>query len=115
MGESLSWQVMDEVPVFLISPAHAPVCGTATRVSAPVEAFQPVSAVSKPALPARLVPPPPPAGFTVTVTSSVVVSAPSLPESRSPYAPVVLNVAVVWADDAFAKVTVPGPAEPWTR
>src|SRR6185295_2065731 len=49
------------------------------------------------------------AGRTVIVTSSLAVKRVSLAVSLSTYVPSVVNVAVVSAADAFAKVTGAGP------
>src|SRR5688500_15951527 len=51
-----------------------------------------------------------PAGFTVTTTSSVPVSAESLTVSRKVYVPAVVNVAVVANAVGAENVTPGGPA-----
>jgi hypothetical protein len=47
--------------------------------------------------------------WTVTVTSAVVVSAPSDAERRRTYVPATAKEAVVVRDDGSEKVTLPGP------
>jgi hypothetical protein len=48
-------------------------------------------------------------GLTVTVTSSLEESVPSLAVRRRTYVPAVVNEAVVSIAEALAKLTLPGP------